>query len=442
MINIDIRKAFDSISWSFLQSVLTGLGFPEVMIHWIMVCITTPKYSISFNGGLHGYFKGERGLRQGDPLSPYLFILGMDYLSRSLTKLKEDRNFKFHPKCKKLQISHLIFADDLLLFAKGETYSVHKLYQCFKTFGEVSGLEANTDRKIDELCRIFLWGKDEHSSKVPLVAWDKVCLGMKQGGLGIYSAQIWNSASALRSIWFIHSNKESLWIKWIHENYLKHEDIWQVEARSGDSWMWKQLLRIRNKVMAVLGGADNTKTLIMSSCKNSTPILSILYMNLSATVISVPWYKTVWGGLNVPKHSFISWLAIQNRLLTQDRLLKRGIISSNQCCLCTGQISESRDHLFFECTFSSYIWNSIMDWMNFKKKSCNWNQVWNWFSSMRGKSLQVKLRRLVLTTTIYCIWRERNARLFTQKISTADHLIKVIMFEASTIILNNPTNRV
>ncbi|XP_020250863.1 uncharacterized protein LOC109828245 [Asparagus officinalis] len=261
---------------------------------------------------------------------------------------------------------------------------------------------------------------------------------MKQGGLGIYSAQLWNSASALRSIWIIHSNKESLWIKWIHENYLKHKDIWQVEARSGDSWMWKQLFRIRNKVMAVLGGADNTKTLIMSSCKNSKPILSILYKNLSAAVISVPWYKTVWGGLNVPKHSFISWLAIQNRLLTQDRLLKRGIISSNQCCLCSGQITESRDHLFFECTFSSYIWNSIMDWMNFKKKSCNWNQVWNWFSSMRGKSLQVKLRRLVLTASIYCIWRERNARLFTQKIRSADHLIKVIKFEASTIIFNNP----
>ncbi|XP_020270958.1 uncharacterized protein LOC109846146 [Asparagus officinalis] len=63
MINIDIKKAFDTISWSFLSDLLLGLGFPDTMIKWIMACITSPKYLISLNGSLYGYFKGERGLR-------------------------------------------------------------------------------------------------------------------------------------------------------------------------------------------------------------------------------------------------------------------------------------------------------------------------------------------------------------------------------------------
>ncbi|XP_020249226.1 uncharacterized protein LOC109826612 [Asparagus officinalis] len=57
MLSIDIKKAFDTISWNFLNEMLLGLGFPVKFINWIMVCISSTKYSISLNGTLHGYFK-------------------------------------------------------------------------------------------------------------------------------------------------------------------------------------------------------------------------------------------------------------------------------------------------------------------------------------------------------------------------------------------------
>ncbi|XP_020259065.1 uncharacterized protein LOC109835503 [Asparagus officinalis] len=156
MVNIDIRKAFDTINWNFIKEMLQGLGFPKVIVSRIMTCITTPKYSLSLNGSLHGYFKGERGLRQGDPLSPYLFILGMEYLTRSLNLLEQDGNFKFHPKCGRQKISHLIFADDLLLFCKGDLNSVQKIHQCINRFSQVSGLQANPNK-----CAIFYGGVDD-----------------------------------------------------------------------------------------------------------------------------------------------------------------------------------------------------------------------------------------------------------------------------------------
>ncbi|XP_020245193.1 uncharacterized protein LOC109823321 [Asparagus officinalis] len=310
MLSLDIKKAFDTINWNFLNDMLTGLGFPEKMINWIMVCISSPKFSISLNGTLHGYFKGKRGLRQGDPLSPYLFILGMEYLSRSLDMLQEDRSFKYHPRCSELKITHLIFADDLLLLSKGDLLSVRKLFKCFKDFSDVSGLQANHEKsrifyggvdeefkstittflgfpegrleiiksialgiqiywqsnyllprkvlqKIDDMSRDSLWGKYDQAHKNPLVSWDKVCLNKRNGGLGIFSAAIWNMAATLNILWNIHVKKENLWIKWIHGTYLKHNaDIWQIQAKNGDSWMWKQILKVRDKALVSYGGTD------------------------------------------------------------------------------------------------------------------------------------------------------------------------------------------
>ncbi|XP_020250707.1 uncharacterized protein LOC109828080 [Asparagus officinalis] len=111
-------------------------------------------------------------------------------------------------------------------------------------------------QKIDDLCRDFLWGRSDHSLKAPLVSWDKVCTGKNQGGLGIYSAITWNLATAMRTLWYVHSNKECLWIKWVHGTYLKESNIWQVRVKTGDSWLWKQLLKVRDKAVNLVGGTD------------------------------------------------------------------------------------------------------------------------------------------------------------------------------------------
>ena len=74
-IKIDLQKAFDTLDWEFILAVLSAMKFPPIFIEWIRRCITTSRFSIFVNGGLEGFFKGARGVRQGDPLSPYLFAL-------------------------------------------------------------------------------------------------------------------------------------------------------------------------------------------------------------------------------------------------------------------------------------------------------------------------------------------------------------------------------
>ena len=140
-LKVDIRKAYDTVEWDFLLSVLQLFGFPEIFRRWVEECINSPSFSVGMNGKPHGYFAGARGLRQGDPLSPYLFVLVMEVLHMGILQLiEQDMNFAFHWKCDDLRIFQLGFADDLLLFCRANTESVRVFKSGLDRFADWSGL--------------------------------------------------------------------------------------------------------------------------------------------------------------------------------------------------------------------------------------------------------------------------------------------------------------
>ncbi|XP_074282779.1 secreted RxLR effector protein 78-like [Silene latifolia] len=146
LLKVDIRKAFDSVNCDFLRNCMLNLKYPPLFVDWIMACVSSPYYSLHINGGLKGFFPGKRGLRQGDPLSPYLFVLCIEVLSRILRKLPKFDNFSYHPKCVQLNLTHLIFVDDLLVFTRGDLPSVAAVASCLETFDRLSELQANPSK--------------------------------------------------------------------------------------------------------------------------------------------------------------------------------------------------------------------------------------------------------------------------------------------------------
>lgn len=128
------------------MELLASIHFPPKFSFWIKKCITTAHFTLSINGEHVGFFKGSRGIgiRQGDPLSPYLFALSMDVLNQILQKkIAKVDHFSFHWKCAKTKTTHLAFADDLLLFCKGDKPSIDTIAGSLNVFYNLTGLSPN-----------------------------------------------------------------------------------------------------------------------------------------------------------------------------------------------------------------------------------------------------------------------------------------------------------
>ncbi|XP_039020182.1 uncharacterized protein LOC120151944 [Hibiscus syriacus] len=172
---INLHKAFDSLHWDFISSILRALLLPTRFIAWIETCFTQARYSIAFNGSLIGYFKGARGLRQGDPLSHTLFVLAMHVLSKMLNLDAAKGVFGYHPKCKRIGLTHLSFAADLMIFCKGNADSIMGVLSVLDHFYDISGLHLNSSK-----CEIFSAGCSSRS-----MDFFQHITGLKKGSLHV-----------------------------------------------------------------------------------------------------------------------------------------------------------------------------------------------------------------------------------------------------------------
>ena len=143
----DISKAYDRVEWGFLQGIMTKLGFPERWVQRVMGCVTTPTFSILINGKAYGNIRPSRGIRQGDPLSPYLFLLCVEGFTSLLQKAELDGRIKGALVCRRVpRISNLMFADDSIIFCRAMGGEVEVINEVFQIYANASGQCINMEK--------------------------------------------------------------------------------------------------------------------------------------------------------------------------------------------------------------------------------------------------------------------------------------------------------
>ena len=148
---LDLSKAYDRVDWVYLRQMMQKLGFSHRWIDWVMTCVTSVRYSVKFNGTLLDSFAPSCGLRQGDPLSPFLFLFVADGLS-TILKNKVTRGELSPVKvCRRAPgISHLLFADDTLLFFEASRRQAECVRAALQEYSAAMGQKLNYDK-----CSIF-----------------------------------------------------------------------------------------------------------------------------------------------------------------------------------------------------------------------------------------------------------------------------------------------
>ena len=140
-------KAYDRVNWKFLEAVLLSMNFSSCRIKWIMECVTTVQYSLLVNGSPSQSFNPSRGLRQGDPLSPYLFLFCANILSLALSKEENLRNIKGICVGRNgLSFTQLLFANDSLFFFQIDKTSLTNLRRTILWYCSISGQAINFNK--------------------------------------------------------------------------------------------------------------------------------------------------------------------------------------------------------------------------------------------------------------------------------------------------------
>ncbi|XP_074314108.1 uncharacterized protein LOC141649313 [Silene latifolia] len=244
------------------------------------------------------------------------------------------------------------------------------------------------------ICRNYLWDGSTVYHRVPLVAWDKVTLPKKEGGLGIRRADTWNLATVGKLVDWIYCKADRLWIKWVSDVYIKDQDWHGYSPPADATWVWKSICKVKEKLKN--GYEDGTWTV---NPKGYT--IRNGYDWLSPDHTPLDWPAIVWNNWNVPKHSMTTWLRMHEGMNVKSKLVKFGCCDDALCLLCQLQ-PETVDHLFNTCVYTVNIQSCLAQWCG----GCF--PTVNSLIATKSDNPRWKVKVAMFNAFTYSIWYQRN----------------------------------
>lgn len=146
-LKLDMSKPYDRIEWEFLKAILLKMGFSQWWVHLVLQCVTTVSYTITHGQHEMGPIYPSRGIRQGDPLSPYLFIICVEGFSALLRKYEMRKWIHGVQICRKAHVvTHMFFADDSYLFFKEDSDEVKRILEVLGIYEKASGQQVKRNK--------------------------------------------------------------------------------------------------------------------------------------------------------------------------------------------------------------------------------------------------------------------------------------------------------
>ena len=310
--------------------------------------------------------------------------------------------------------------------------------------------------KIEHIFSGFLWSGKDVNARSAKVGLKSLCLPKEEGGLGLRRVTDWNDAAIMKHIWNLFYRKDSIWVAWVREVLLRQGSIWNARILSICSLRWLKILQLRDRVSPfikhrVCNGArtflwqdfwyplgpilplfgerilydsaihrngyvvsvkDGTRwnwpvtvSVDLITLKNSCSdylldtsrgdVISWTQSPTSVFIVSSACtrHAVVWFSQAIKRHSFITWLVIQDRLSTQDKLLKWGLINSVFCVFFQASVEE-RNHLFFECQVTAGICMRVLRPCGQYRLSRRWENEFRWLNGCQGNSFYSITKRI------------------------------------------------
>lgn len=220
-LKLDMSKAYDRVEWKYLESIMLKMGFNTIWVNLMMECVRTVSFSILVNGSPHGYFSPSRGLRQGDPLSPYLFLLCAEGLHGLLSQAESSGKIQGLSLCRNgPHLTHLFFADDCLLLCKANLNECATLLQILDQYEYASGQQLNRTKTTLFFSKCVASSTQEELSRIlgaPAVRQYEKYLGLpsfvgrsKKASFAQIKDRVWNKLQGWKHRFLSQAGKEVL----------------------------------------------------------------------------------------------------------------------------------------------------------------------------------------------------------------------------------------